>query len=137
MRGSLPADPANQNGGPFRARRRGAQMLDRGRLAGPNLALEALLEALDLAGRVDDRLLAREERVAVAADVDAELGARGSDCPLGPAGTTVDRRLVVLGMDFGLHWCSPRCRPFGVTLPRRWSSLRRAWVRPRPRLRPR
>ena len=35
-------------------------------------ALEALLEALDLAGRVDDRLLAREERVAVRADVDAQ-----------------------------------------------------------------
>ena len=33
---------------------------------GPDLALQALLEALDLAGRVDDRLLAREERVAVA-----------------------------------------------------------------------
>ena len=41
---------------------------------GADLPLEALLEALDLAGRVDDGLLARVERVAVGADVDAELG---------------------------------------------------------------
>ena len=47
--------------------------LRRGRARLPDLALQALLEALDLAGRVDDRLLAREERVAVAAHVDAQL----------------------------------------------------------------
>ena len=42
--------------------------------AGSDLALQALLESLDLACGVDDRLLAGEERVAVAADVDPELG---------------------------------------------------------------
>src|SRR5919201_204898 len=73
---------------------------------GPDLALEPLLEALDLAGRVDDRLLARVERVAVAADVDPELGARRADGPLGPAGPAVHLALVVLGMDFWLHVCS-------------------------------
>jgi hypothetical protein len=36
-------------------------------------ALEAALEALDLAGGVEDHLLAREERVAAVADVDAQL----------------------------------------------------------------
>jgi hypothetical protein len=35
-------------------------------------ALEPLLEALDLAGGVNDCLLAREERVAIRADVDAQ-----------------------------------------------------------------
>jgi hypothetical protein len=42
--------------------------------SGPDLALQALLEPLHLAGRVDDRLLAGEERVAVAAHVYPELG---------------------------------------------------------------
>src|SRR5205085_4741581 len=40
---------------------------------GSDLAVEPLLEPLHLAGRVDDRLLAREERVAVGADVDAQF----------------------------------------------------------------
>src|SRR5512140_532595 len=71
--------------------------------AGADLALEALLEPLDLAGGVDDRLLARVEGVAVAADVDAELLAGRPDRPLGPAGATVDLGLVVLGMPLGLH----------------------------------
>ena len=41
---------------------------------GADLALHPLLEALDLAGGVDDRLLARVERVAGGAHVDAQLG---------------------------------------------------------------
>ena len=39
----------------------------------PDLALQSLLEALDLAGRVDDVLLAGEKRMAVRADVHAQL----------------------------------------------------------------
>ena len=42
-------------------------------------ALEALLEALDLAGGVHDRLLARVERVAVGAHVHAQRGPGGAD----------------------------------------------------------
>src|SRR5262245_22293817 len=70
---------------------------------GAGLALQALLEALDLAGRVDDRLLARVERVAVAADVDPQLGARRANGPLGPAGPAVHLGFVVLGMDICFH----------------------------------
>ena len=73
------------------------------RASGSGRSLQALLEPLDLAGRVDDRLLAREERVAVRADVDAQLGAGGSHGPLGAAGSAVDLGLVILGMDVGLH----------------------------------
>src|SRR6478752_1012805 len=68
-----------------------------------NLALEALLEALDLAGGVDDRLLAREERMAVRAHVDAELRSRGPNGPLGAARAAMDLGFVILGMDIGLH----------------------------------
>src|SRR5438105_5019993 len=72
-------------------------------LLGPDLALETLLEPLDLAGGVDDRLLARIEGMAVAADVDPQLGARRTDRPLGPAGPAVHLGFVVLGMDVWLH----------------------------------
>src|SRR3954467_12715079 len=70
---------------------------------GPGLALQTALEPLDLAGRVDDRLLAREERVAVAANVDAKLLLGRPDRPLRAAGRTVHLGLVVLGMHVGLH----------------------------------
>src|SRR4051795_8289869 len=70
---------------------------------GADLALQALLEPLDLAGRVDDVLRARVERVAVAADVDAQLLAGGPDVPFPPAGAAVDLGLEVLGMDVCLH----------------------------------
>src|SRR6478736_5097083 len=70
---------------------------------GTDLALETLLEALDLAGGVDDRLLAREERVAVRTDVDAQLLAGRADRPLGAARAAVDLGFVVLGMNIGLH----------------------------------
>src|SRR5262245_30162696 len=73
------------------------------RASASNLAPQSLLEALDLARGVDDRLLAGEERVAVAADVHTQLVARGAHGPLGSARSTVDLGLVVLGMDVGLH----------------------------------
>src|SRR6478752_3998406 len=101
MRASLPgATPVAgiENGGPS-ARR----PLVACSVLAADLALQALLEALDLAGRVDDRLLAREERVAVAAHVDAELRSGGTDRPLGAARAAVDLGLVILGMDIGLH----------------------------------
>ena len=62
-----------ENGGSGTRRSASMRRMDEG--LGPGGALQALLEPLDLAGRVDDRLLAREERVAVRADVDPELGA--------------------------------------------------------------
>src|SRR5262245_20136084 len=73
---------------------------------GPDLPLQALLEPLDLTGRVDDVLRARVERVAVAADVDAELLAGGPDGPLSAAGAAVDLGVEVLGVDVGLHACA-------------------------------
>ena len=74
--------------------------------SGPDLPLEATLEALHLAGRVDDVLLAGEERVAVAAHVDAQLLTRGTYLELGPARAAVDPRLLILGMNVALHECS-------------------------------
>src|SRR5215208_2815343 len=62
----------------------------------PDLTLESLLEALDLACGVDDVLRARVERVAVAADVDAELGTGRADDPLAAARAAVDLGLEVL-----------------------------------------
>src|SRR5215210_4709936 len=87
--------------------------MDASRGSGSGLALQALLEPLDLAGGVDDRLLAREERVAVRADVDAQLGSGGPDSPLGAARAAVDLGLEILGMDVRLHvkLCSPRRLP--------------------------
>src|SRR5262245_44216713 len=73
------------------------------RSAGARLALEALLEALHLARRVDDRLLAREERVAVAAYVDAQLLARRADGPLAAARAAMHLCFVVLGVNVRLH----------------------------------
>src|SRR5262245_49432726 len=77
-----------------------------------DLPLEALLETLDLARGVDDRLLAREERVAIGAHVDAELWSGGPHGPLGAARAAVHLGLVVGGMDIGLHgWSLLRRRP--------------------------
>src|SRR4029079_6172082 len=70
---------------------------------GADLALQALLEALDLAGGVDDVLRARVERVAVATDVDAQLGAGRAHGPLAPAGAAVHLGFEILGMDVWLH----------------------------------
>src|SRR5258706_10439563 len=85
---------------------------------GADLALQALLEPLDLARGVDDRLLARVERMAVATDIDAELGTRGTDDPLGPAGPAVHLGFEILGMDLGLHAISAGAAAAGMTRTR-------------------
>src|SRR5262249_9716292 len=79
--------------------------LGRGRL----VLLVALTEALDATGLVDDALLAREERVAVRADVEVHLpvgGAgldRGARLPLVPAAVAVEHAQLVDGVDSCLH----------------------------------
>src|SRR5690349_1139073 len=75
----------------------------RSRRSEPRRALEPLLEALDLAGGVDDGLLARVERMAVGAHVHAQGRARGPHREGGVARGARHRGLVVRGMDVGLH----------------------------------
>ena len=81
-------------------------------------ALEAPLEALDLAGGVEDHLLAREERVAAVADVDAQLAAVEPTWKvvLHEAQSTV--ACWYFGWIFGFM-CSPGAFR---TVSRRWSS---------------
>src|ERR1019366_5051039 len=62
----------------------------------------ALLEALDAAGGVDELGLAREERMAVRADLEAQLGLRALCLPRVSA-RAVHGHLVVLGVNFFLH----------------------------------
>src|ERR1035437_1639045 len=85
-------------------------------------ALEAALEPLDLACGVEDHLLAREERVAAVADIDAQLGASGADLESRLARGARNRRLLVLGMDLGLHVQLPGAFR---AVSRRWSSVAR------------
>src|SRR4051794_31743945 len=63
---------------------------------------ELLAEAFDAACGIDELLLAREERVAAGADVDADAcdGAAGRE---GVATGAVDVAGLVLRMDLGLH----------------------------------
>src|SRR3954453_7753489 len=68
-----------------------------------DLALQSLLEPLDLAGRVDDRLLPRVERMAVAADVDSELGPGRTNPPLVASRAAMDLGFEIFGMYIGLH----------------------------------
>src|SRR3954470_11431207 len=62
----------------------------------------AALEAVDATAGVHDLLLARVERVAVGADLDVDLGLRGSGVEV-VATRTGDVRNDVLGVDSGLH----------------------------------
>ena len=66
------------------------------------LLLVALAEPLDAAGGVHQLLLSREERVALAADLDAQLLLRGAGRP-GLAAGTVDQDLVKLGVKVRFH----------------------------------
>src|SRR6478752_434206 len=63
---------------------------------------EPPLEALHAAARVDELLLAGVERMAVRADLDVQLGARGTRCERVPA-AAVHGREDVLGVNVGLH----------------------------------
>src|SRR5512133_279104 len=86
------------------ADKRAVAVQHRRRLIGLRLPLRrvALLEAVDTAGRVDQLLLAREERVAFRADLDAEVALGRTGLP-GFAARAVDLNRVVLRMDFCLH----------------------------------
>src|SRR6476646_10672411 len=64
--------------------------------------LEAALEALDAAARVQQLLLAGVERVARGADLDVQLGLGGTRRERVPA-ATVHGREDVLGVDLRLH----------------------------------
>src|ERR1700693_1239354 len=75
-------------------------MLLRGGAGG--LLLVALAEALDAAGRVHQLLLAGEEGMALAADVDLQRFLRRVRDP-GLAAGAVDLDLVVFGVDVLLH----------------------------------
>src|SRR5438874_2692061 len=69
---------------------------------------EFLGEALDAPGRIDEFLLAREEGMALRADIDADLRLRaaGGECV---AAGTVHLANLVFGMDLGFHESS--CDP--------------------------
>src|SRR5262249_29172066 len=69
---------------------------------GRGLLLVALAEPFHAAGRVDQLLLAGEEGVALAADLDPQLLLGGTGRP-GLAAGAVDQDLVQLGVDAGLH----------------------------------
>src|SRR5438552_1530570 len=66
----------------------------------------ALLEPVDATLRVDEVLLAREERVAVRADLDMQLGLDRHRLERAAAGAD-DLRLDVLGVDLFLHRNAP------------------------------
>src|SRR6476620_5454390 len=70
--------------------------------AGAAGLLEPLLEALDPAAGIHQLLLARVERVAVRADLDVQLGLRGT-CRELVAARAADVREDVLGMDVRFH----------------------------------
>src|SRR5215204_34066 len=108
--------PGNRTAGP-----KAGRLMEAREVLTADLPLQALLEALDLAGGVDDVLRAREERVAVAAHVHAQLRSRGPDGPLGAARAAMDLGFVILGMDLGLHGCLSSDAVRAGPSPRRWS----------------
>src|SRR5262249_61379165 len=85
-----------------RRRRRHAEALRSGLV----LLLVALREALDASGGVDQLLLAGEERVALGADLEAQLLARGARDEL-LAARAAHRHFLVLGMDSLFHLVLP------------------------------
>jgi len=66
------------------------------------LLAELLPEALDATRRIDETLLAREERMALRADVRVNLGLGGTSLERIAAGALHSRRMI-LGMDIGFH----------------------------------
>src|SRR5688572_6184976 len=81
-------------------------------------ALHASLEPLDLAGGVDDVLGPCVERMTIGADLDADRFGGRADRERGAAADAVHLRLIVLGMNLGLH---------GVTTLTRFL-LRDSWL---------
>jgi hypothetical protein len=65
--------------------------------------LQAPLKPLDLARRIDETLFAREEGVALRADVDVQVFLRRAGLPR-TAATTRDGGHFVLGMDARFHF---------------------------------
>src|SRR5262249_1858934 len=98
-----------------------------GRSAG--LLLVALAEPLDAAGRVDELLLARQEGVAVAADLQPQLLLRGAGRPGRPA-RAVHGDLVIVGVDVRFHGTAHSSGRRATAQPRRPPSCRA--VRPSP-----
>src|SRR4051794_38445867 len=89
--------------------------------SGTRLSLQASLEPLDLSRGVDDVLLPGDERVAVAAHVDAQLLSGRAHRELCPARAAVNACLVVLGVNIGFHGA-----PWTPSVPvhaGRWSPL--------------
>ena len=70
--------------------------------ASARLLAELLAEALHASRRIDEALLAGEERVALRADVRVNLGLRGASLERIAAGALHSRRMI-LGMDIGFH----------------------------------
>ena len=66
------------------------------------LLAELLPEALDATRRIDETLLAREERMALRADVRVDLGLGGTSLERIAAGALHSRRMI-LGMDISFH----------------------------------
>ena len=64
---------------------------------------ELSLELVDPAGCIDEFLLAGEEGVAFAADIDCQAGRRAAGGKRVAAGT-VDRTSLVTRVNFGFHW---------------------------------
>src|SRR5262245_10756141 len=97
----------------------------RGRRAGGLLLLVPLPETLDAAGGVDELLLAREEGMALAADLDAQLLLRGA-CRPGLAAGAVDQDGVQLGMDVRFHGTADSTHPGPPAQPPLEGALRAA-----------
>ena len=70
--------------------------------ASARLLAELLAEALDASGRIDETLLAGEERMALRTDVRMDLGLSRSSLERIAAGALHSRRMV-FGMDVGFH----------------------------------
>ena len=66
------------------------------------------VEFIDPARRIDEFLLAGEERMALGADADFHFRTRGFDVPNFAAGTGNDG-VTVLGMDIFFHFLFPQC----------------------------
>ena len=84
------------------ARARGRRGGAAGRLLEAVRAAELLAEPLHAAGGVDEFLLAREERVAIAANVDVDLRQRAARRER-VATCAVNATGLVTGVDLGLH----------------------------------